>query len=161
MSAEIIQFGNQRPKPLPRQTHESQREAVIARSGTLTMTARNRCLRDERKEVWRRADAVTGYWNARLRFMDAASIAARCGLREEGCHRESNHEARSAVLESYRAALGKQLLTPAPDVASVNWKRAHMTESFIGVKRERIERVTADDMAFLSAHPTRNLKAKA
>jgi hypothetical protein len=160
MSAEIIQFGASGPRR--RTTHQVQNSSpdAVGRGGTMTTTMKNRRLRDERREAWRRADAVTNYWKTRLHFMDVASIAARQGLREEGC-REIDHEARWAVLESYRAAKGKQFLTPAPDVASVNWKRAHMTEAFIDVKRERVERAIADDMAFLGAHPTRSLKAKA
>jgi hypothetical protein len=161
MSAEVIQFSAAGPR---RTTHQVQKSSLdaVGRGGTMTTTMKNRRLRDERKEAWRRADAVTNYWKARLQFMDAASIAARRGLREEGCHYcEIDHKARWAVLESYRAAIGKQLLTLAPDVASVNWKRAHMTKVLIEVKRERVEQAIADDMAFLGAHPTRSLKAKA
>ncbi len=52
----------------------------------------------------------------------------------------------------------KQLLTPAPNVAAVAWKRAKFSGSdfpYLLVKPERVERVIVDDEAFLAAHPTR------
>lgn len=43
-----------------------------------------------------------------------------------------------------------------PDIAAVNWKRAHLDDAlFAGAKKERVERVIADDVALLKAHPTR------
>jgi hypothetical protein len=63
------------------------------------------------------------------------------------------------VLESYREAMRKQILTPAPDTAAVNWKRSRLRDlielSMIGLNKQRVEQTIADDMAFLSAHPTR------
>jgi hypothetical protein len=65
------------------------------------------------------------------------------------------------LVNSYRAALAKQLLTPAPDIASVNWKQAVVDSNRNGyvfvefVKKEHVERVIADDLAFLHAHPAR------
>ena len=61
------------------------------------------------------------------------------------------------ILESYREALNKQLLTPAPDMSSVNWKRHKKTE--YGVKKELVEKAIADDIAFLDAHPARTSRA--
>jgi hypothetical protein len=159
MSAEIIQFGAAGPKRTTRRIQNFPHAAADARAGTLTTAAKNRRLRDEQKKAWGRASALTNYWEARLNFMDAAAIAAHRELREEGC--KIDNEARWAVVESYRAALSKQLLTAAPDVVSVNWKRVHMNEPCMDVTRERVEQAIADDMAFLSAHPTRGLKAKA
>jgi hypothetical protein len=52
----------------------------------------------------------------------------------------------------------KQLLTPAPDIGAVTWKRAQLRAEnyrYSDVKPERIERAIADDVAFLAAHPTR------
>ncbi len=51
-----------------------------------------------------------------------------------------------------------QLLTPAPTVAEVAWKRAAFKAGdhrYTDVKPERIERAIADDVEFLRAHPTR------
>lgn len=52
----------------------------------------------------------------------------------------------------------KQLLTPAPNVAAVVWKRAKLGArdfSHLPTKRERVERMIDDDVAFLAAHPVR------
>jgi hypothetical protein len=51
------------------------------------------------------------------------------------------------------------LCTPAPDAASVNWKRRETSKSYIGMKKELVEKVIADDVAFLDAHPTRSSRA--
>jgi hypothetical protein len=57
--------------------------------------------------------------------------------------------------------LGKQLLTAAPDMASVEWKRRQLKETtFLNVTRERVEKAIADDVAFLNAHPTRKARAR-
>jgi hypothetical protein len=86
-------------------------------------------------------------------------VSAAEGLKEARAHVETSEAARSPILDSYRDALGKQLLTPAPDVASVNWKRQRLRKSYIGVKKELVEKAIADDIAFLDAHPARNSRA--
>jgi hypothetical protein len=71
---------------------------------------------------------------------------------------------RGPNVERYRAALVKQLLTPAPDVAAVAWKRAKFSGSdfpYLPVKPERVERVITDDEAFLTSHPTRRSNSEA
>ena len=50
------------------------------------------------------------------------------------------------------------MLTPAPDMASVTWKRAQLKARYhkhTDLKPELIERAIADDVEFLKAHPTR------
>jgi hypothetical protein len=57
-----------------------------------------------------------------------------------------------------RAALMKQLLTPAPDLGAVTWKRARLADEqykHVGVTRERIEYAIAADAEWLAAHPTK------
>jgi hypothetical protein len=52
----------------------------------------------------------------------------------------------------------KKLLTPAPDLRAVTWKRAQLAGrrfSHLPTRKERVERAIADDVAFLDAHPTR------
>jgi hypothetical protein len=52
----------------------------------------------------------------------------------------------------------KQLLTPAPDLAAITWKRAQLAGSGFGhlpIKAPRVEQAIAGDVAFLAAHPTR------
>ena len=95
------------------------------------------------------------YWSVLLDFTRAANRAQRQGLKEARVRVET-HADEWSILESYRDALGKLLLTPAPDVASVNWKRSKISKPYIGVKKELVEKAIADDIAFLDAHPTRN-----
>jgi hypothetical protein len=121
-----------------------------------------RALRDsnpcyKRRAAWRTADAITGYWCVLLRFHGAVEHAKKHGLKEAAAYVEMSEETRWSILDRYRAALNRQLLTPAPDVASVNWKRRELKS--YGIKKELVEKATADDIAFLDAHPTRNSRA--
>jgi hypothetical protein len=147
MSAEIIDFTTRHRTPLADDE---------PRKPALTTTAKNARLRSARHEAWRKAEALADYWLALLKFMDAVSRAKDHGLKEARAHTETSDEARWPILDSYRKALGKHLLTPAPDVASVNWKRHQLSKTYIGVKKELVEKAIADDIAFLDAHPTRN-----
>lgn len=98
-------------------------------------------------------------WEAYLHFTDTVSRARDAGVKEAHQHAPAwpqNNEARWEILDKYREALGKQLLTPAPDVAAVNWKRHQLSK--IGTNREWVENVIKNDIAFLSAHPTRKAR---
>ena len=124
-----------------------------------TATGKNKKLRKQRAEVWRAAEAAVNYWHARMRFEDAIEIARRNGIPEAGRHPVRTPEDHMPLMENYRSALAEQLLTPAPDVASVNWKQAFVDrDDYIfhhHVEKERVESAIADDLAFLRAHPTR------
>jgi hypothetical protein len=70
----------------------------------------------------------------------------------------AENENRSALVDKWREAVAKKLLTPAPDLGAITWKRAKLKSSdfpYLPVKKERVERAIADDVAFLEAHPTR------
>jgi len=152
MSAEIIDFTSRHRTP---DADDAPRKAA----GTLTTTAKNEHLRSARREAWRKADAIANYWRALLDFTDAVSRAKNHDLKEARAHTKTSYEARWSILDSYREALGKHLLTPAPDVVSVNWKRRQLSKTYIGVEKELVEKAIADDIAFLDAHPTRNSHA--
>jgi hypothetical protein len=172
MTAEIIDFTTiPRPKHIDRSSVGRVSEGISDRlrdwivtdktagmPPPTTITGKNARLRSARWEVWRRARAVTDYWRALLDFNHAVLHAKRHGLKEAQAHVGISEEARWPILESYREAIGKQLLTPAPDVAAVNWKRQRLSKSF-WVKKELVEKAIADDIAFLDAHPTRNSRA--
>jgi TPR repeat protein len=151
MSAEIIDFLTRHRAPL---ADDGPRKPVR----TLTTTAKNWRLRSARCEAWRKADAARDFWHAYLKFTDQVSHARRAGVKEAHQHPEPTPEARWEILERYREALGKHLLTPAPDVASVNWKRQYLSKNYIGVTKELLEKAIADDIAFLDAHPTKRRK---
>jgi hypothetical protein len=155
MSAEIIDFRTAHRAPA------ASTGGRIRPQKESTTTAKNLHLRQKRFEVWRRIDALVEYWHARLKFERAVLSAAREGLQEADSHREVSIETSQAALENYREALCEQLLTPAPDVAAAVWKRAQLKVPCLDLKKDRIEKAIADDMAFLTAHPTRKARAAA
>jgi hypothetical protein len=98
------------------------------------------------------------YWRTRLDFEDAVSWAQRMEIPEGSFHPDVDPAGHIPMIGRWRAALVKQLLTPAWDVASVKWKQAALAKGqhrYTDVKPERIERAIADDLAFLAAHPVR------
>jgi hypothetical protein len=126
-------------------------------AGSLSTTAKNGHLRKERHEVWQVAEAATRYWRLRMDFQSAVSWAQQMGVPEGRGHpADPEDRDRGPNIEKYRAALVRQLLTPAPDVAAVAWKRSKFGGSdfpYLPVKPERVERAIDDDVAFLAAHP--------
>jgi hypothetical protein len=162
MTAEIVAF----PRAITSATRNLVRKIVRremkAAETPLTETAKNQRLRNQRREAWRRADAIAEYWLRHLRFLDGIAIAARHGLREAISQQTGNHdESRWPIIEKWREAQRALILTPASDMAAVNWKRNRLIGrnlsqlSSIGLSKERVEKVIADDLAFLNAHPTR------
>jgi hypothetical protein len=110
------------------------------------------------------ADAATRYWRTRLDFEDAVEWAQRKEIPEGGFHPAVNPNYRWPMVEKYRAALVRQLLTPAWDAASVKWKQMALAggdHRYTDVKSDRIERAIADDLAFLAAHPVRRSNSEA
>jgi hypothetical protein len=67
------------------------------------------------------------------------------------------------MVDKWRAAFVKQLLTPAWDAASVAWKQNALARGkyeYTGLKPDRLEHAIADDLAFLAAHPVRQSKRR-
>jgi len=61
------------------------------------------------------------------------------------------------LVDTWREAVVKQLLTPLPDLAAIIWKRAKLASrefAQLPTNAKRIERAIADDVAWL-AHPTK------
>jgi len=61
------------------------------------------------------------------------------------------------LIDQWRAGLSKQMLTPAPDVTAVMWKRTQMRKEhrFTDVKPERLQRAIDANVEWLKAHPSR------
>ena len=91
---------------------------------TLSPTLKNRRLRD--KGMLAGGDAVTGYWQARLKLNFAVLLVQRCDALEGRDHPAVNPGDDWPLLKSYRKALVEQLLTPAPTLADVCWKKAKL-----------------------------------
>jgi hypothetical protein len=127
-------------------------------AGPLSTTCKNSRLRQMRDEAWNRARHTTSYWQARLHWQGELEYAQKLGLADSGSFPLAADENRFRLVDTWREAVVKQLLTPAPNVAAVAWKRAKFSGrdfSYLPVKPERIERAIADDLAFIAAHPTR------
>ena len=124
----------------------------------LSTTCKNSRLRQMRDEAWNRARQTTSYWRARLDWHTALKFAQTCGLADSGSFPPAANGNRLSLVDTWREAVVKQLLTPAPNVAAVAWKRAKLSGRdfrHLPVKPDRVERAIADDEAFLAAHPTR------
>jgi hypothetical protein len=158
MTGEIIQFSTARPVRSssggPSGPCDSRRAPLPE---PLTETCRNQRLRNARKDAWHRASAVQDYRHALLKWETALSTAQSHGVTEAMAHDKVDCN-RSTLVAEWRAALVTQLLTPAPDMGAVIWKRTQLASGkivYCDVKPEKVERAIADDVAFLEAHPTR------
>jgi hypothetical protein len=130
----------------------------IRRSAGRSVTATNSDLRYARRTAYRAAQEEAQYWKARRAFHFEVENAQYFHRPEGRLHPIVTRDEDGALLKSYRAALVKQLLTPAPDLASVKWKQTIVASSqlqYCGVNPERVKRTFAEDLAFLAAHPTR------
>jgi hypothetical protein len=105
---------------------------------------------------------VTDYWRVRIDWHSELECAQKWGLADSGSFPPAADENRYSLVDTWREAVAKQLLTPAPDGAAVAWKRAKLESrdfSHLPIKAPRVEQAIADDLAFLAAHPTRRSRA--
>jgi hypothetical protein len=122
-----------------------------------TETAKNSRIRAARRDTWRRAGRVADYWRARLDWHSELRTAQKYGIADSASFPSTENENRYGLVEKWREAVVKKLLTPAADLAAITWKRAKLESSefpHLPVKKERVERAIADDVAWLAAHPT-------
>jgi hypothetical protein len=167
MSAEIIQFST-----AARQTHakltaignsvltprQRRREGKPELPPPATETAKNARIRTERRDAWWLAERVADYWRARLDWHGALETAQRNGIADSASFPSAENENRYGLVDKWREAVAKQLLTPAPTLATVIWKRAKIkSREFkqLPITLARAEQAIANDHAFLAAHPTR------
>ena len=169
MSAEIIQFSTAaRPA---RKRHVSYAAIIDAVDRVLerrlerplppplTETAKNARIRIKRRDAWWHAGYLTNFWRARLDWQSALETAQRWEIADSASIPLVG--SRFDLIDKWREAVVKQLITPAPDLAAITWKRAKLAGrgfSHLPITRERVERAIADDVAFLAAHPTRTKK---
>jgi hypothetical protein len=107
---------------------------------------------------------VADYWHARFKWRHELETAQRYGIGDSGSFPPPAPANPFEAVDTWREAVVKQLLTPAPDGAAVAWKRAKLAGrdfSHLSTKAERIEQVIAEDLAFLAAHPTRRSNSEA
>jgi hypothetical protein len=120
-------------------------------------------MRAERRDAWWLACRATEYWHARLKWHHELSTAQKYGIGDSGSFPPAN-DSRFQAVDTWREAIAKQLLTPAPTLADVAWKRAKIKSDdfkYLPITLARAERAIADDLAFLAAHPTRRSNSEA
>ena len=123
-----------------------------------TETAKNSRIRIARRDAWWHARRVADYWRARLDWWSALGTAQHYGIADSASFPSAENENRFGLVGKWREAVAKKLLTPAPDLAAITWKRAKLESNdfpHLPIKKERVERAIADDVEFLAAHPTR------
>jgi hypothetical protein len=123
-----------------------------------TDTAGNQRLRSDRRDVWREAESIMEYWHMTMKMDGAISHVQRCGAPEGELHPIRDPKDYWTLVKKWREAWVRLMLTPAPDMRSVTWKRAELKRGWhkhTDLKAERIERAIVDDVEFLKAHPSR------
>jgi len=156
-TAQIFQFDARRPKREMRRTTHLSAPAPRDEEG-LTETCKNLRLRQARQDVWREADAVMDYWHVSMKMDSAISRVQHCEAPEGELHPIRDPKHYWTLVEKYRIAWARLMLTPAPTAREIMWKRAQLKaekHKYTGLKTERLERVIADDVEFLRTHPTR------
>jgi len=127
-------------------------------AGSLSITAGNGRLRKERQKVLANGRGSDAILESAIGFRGRRFVGPADGDVGRPFPPRCQSRRPPADVEKYRAALVKQLLTPARDVASVKWKQMALARGqhrYTDVKPERIDRAIADDLAFLAAHPVR------
>jgi len=166
MSSEIIQLSAFRPKfgvksrnaTLSTASDRPRTAAGYFLKEPATDTCKNQRLRGDRRDVWREADAVMDYWYLSMKLDGVISRVQKHGRPEGELHPQYDPQEHWTILAKYRKAWARLMLTPAPDMRSVTWKRAQLnagSHKHTDLTTVRIERAIADDVEFLKAHPTR------
>jgi hypothetical protein len=128
----------------------------------LTDTCKNQRMRNQRKDAWHKAWATEQYWRALLDWKNAIEWAQREGI-PDALTRPAIEEGRWPLVDQWRAALMQLILTPAPTMANIEWKRVQLRagqHEHTDIKVERLERAIAVDVEFLTAHPARKPSKK-
>jgi hypothetical protein len=129
-----------------------------------TETAKNFRIRTKRRDAWWLADRTADYWHARFKWDQALDTAQKYGIGDSGSFPPRAPASPFEAVNTWREAVAKQLLTPAPTLADVAWKRAKIkSDEFkrLPITLARAEQAIADDLAFLAAHPTRRTNSEA
>jgi hypothetical protein len=129
-----------------------------------TETAKNFRIRTKRRDARWLADRTADYWHARFKWDQALDTAQKYGIGDSGSFPPRAPASPFEAVNTWREAVAKQLLTPAPTLADVAWKRAKIKSdefSRLPITLARAEQAIADDLAFLAAHPTRRTNSEA
>jgi hypothetical protein len=139
-------------------TPREMRRQLRQQSEPATETCRNQRARLKRRDAWWRAERTTSYWRARCDWSSALGLAQDNGIGDADSFARAKNGERLELVERWRAALVEQMLTAAPHLAAVAWKRAKLASEsweYCDVKPERLQRAIDADVEWLAAHPSR------
>lgn len=146
-------------REIMRRVDEAQHLAALA-GGVSADISLNEHLRDLRKEPWRRAEAKAKFLDALLDVHDAARYAHDLGLACVSDISVQAEDERWRLVQSCRQARIEQLLTPAPTVGDLTWKRRKAASlspyDWVGATPEQVEKALAADETFLRSFPARH-----
>jgi hypothetical protein len=120
----------------------------------LTDTHYNGLMRQARVPAWRKALYTTKFVQAKSDMLHATDCFQRFVERGEAAADSARREYDENV-ERLRAAIARQILTPAPQKADVEWKRKAATDRYLPISAEQIQAAIDADENFLRAHPTK------
>jgi hypothetical protein len=130
MSCEIIQFSAAARPARPVSDKQAVSPWTRRRAGKrelpppATETAKNARIRTERHEAWWLAERVENYWHARWKWHNQLEIAQKYGIGDSGLFPPPAPASPFEAVGRWRETVAKRLLTPAPTLADVAWKRA-------------------------------------
>lgn len=106
------------------------REGRLPLPPPATETAKNSRLRISRRDAWWRASRVVDYRLARMEWLSALRLAQEWAIDDSASFPfvQDELQGRAALVEKWRDAVVKKLLTPAPDNGAVAWKRATQSQ---------------------------------
>ncbi|MET4490677.1 hypothetical protein [Bradyrhizobium sp. LA7.1] len=153
-----------RGQEIMQRVNEAQHLAALA-GGVSADISLNENLRELRKEAWRRAGAKVRFLRALLEMYEAASGAQQYGLSVARDAPVLDEVERFSLVENWRRAVLEQLLTPAPTVGDLDWKRRRAASlnpyDWVGATPKQVEKALAKDETFLRSFPARSpIRAK-
>lgn len=162
--AQIIKFvPRERSNATLSEGHKAQIKLLAQTPGTsgAAGTARNAQLRRERHEAWHVAFLRMRYWEAAVTLHHRISCVQKMGAPEGRNHSPIDPNDLHTLVANREAATAHLLLTPAPRLDAVQWKRKILASGRRcgALTAAEIEAAIAEDEEFLASHPLRQSKA--
>jgi hypothetical protein len=162
--AAIVRFSSpeklRRAEKIMRSISEKQRMAALV-GGVSADISLNESLRRDRAGAWSRAEAKVQFLLAQLEYYRAVEHAQKYEVPDARGLLTLDAAADFQLVESWRLAVMEHILTPAPKVSALTWKRRKVAglgpfDWVGGATPARVEKALAEDEAFLKAFPARH-----
>lgn len=159
----VVRFSSpevaRRGQAIMRRISEAEQLAALA-GGVSADIALNEKLRDLRKDAWRRSATKVRFLRSQITLFDETKYAQQIGIAEARGFPIVDEVERFRLVENWRSALIDHLLTPAPTVADLAWKRQKAASlspyDWVGATPEQVEKAVASDETFLRSFPARH-----